>query len=359
MNKSGQCCKCYGLKKNLVRKINRWEGKKKHVTNNPTGTQTVKRLGRGRQGKKLSRKELINRSRAVKAVAERAKKLVSDLREEMEDLQEEVTKLKMEPIERICQKHKIIEEQIEVIREIVNSAKRKGPTGNRYTEDWILTCMLLHIRSPTTYNFLRDGKTLPVPDPRTVRRYLAKIDTKCGFDEEFFKLFEKFLAGRSAKQRHGILSIDEMSVTEAIRVCSKTCTYKGVSDFGKEGPSADSIDEKVNHALVIMFTPLHDSYSQPIAVFASKGTVTGENLAKFLLKAIVLAEEAGGIVHGIVSDGAATNKAMWAQFVLSADRGNTVNCFTHPLDDTRFIFMFSDSPHAIKNVRNRLEVKKN
>jgi len=44
-----------------------------------------------------------------------------------------------------------------VIKEIIATSKRKSPTGNRYTEDWIMLCMLLHIRSPAGYFFMQNN----------------------------------------------------------------------------------------------------------------------------------------------------------------------------------------------------------
>jgi len=42
-----------------------------------------------------------------------------------------------------------------------------------------------------------------------------------------------------------------------------------------------------------MFQPLADIYSQPVAVFASRGPVVGTELAKLMLKCIILLEQAG------------------------------------------------------------------
>ena len=41
---------------------------------------------------------------------------------------------------------------------------------------------------------------------------------------------------------------------------------------------------KADHGLVIMFQPLFDSYTQPIAVFASQGPVPGKVLAQLITK---------------------------------------------------------------------------
>lgn len=70
-----------------------------------------------------------------------------------------------------------------LIKEIFAAAKKKSAKGNRYTEDWIMLCMLLHIRSPSGYSFMRENKLLPLPCIRSIRNYLQLIKTSCGFDE--------------------------------------------------------------------------------------------------------------------------------------------------------------------------------
>lgn len=61
---------------------------------------------------------------------------------------------------------------------------------------------------------------------------------------------------------------------------------------------------------------------------------------------------------GVVSDGASSNRKLWSELLISGQTGKVKNIFDHPLDNKRKIFMFSDAPHLIKNVRNRLHNKK-
>jgi len=65
-------------------------------------------------------------------------------------------------------------------------------------------------------------------------------------------------------------------------------------------------------------------------------------------------ENIGAKVDGIVSDGAATNRKVWKELGVSGLKNNVVNSFTHPMDTTRKIYLFSDALHLIKTVRNRL-----
>ncbi|KAH7938361.1 hypothetical protein HPB49_022801 [Dermacentor silvarum] len=51
--------------------------------------------------------------------------------------------------------------QLLLIEECVLVARCASKTSRRYTHDWILLCLLLHIRSPATYSYLRNNDILP------------------------------------------------------------------------------------------------------------------------------------------------------------------------------------------------------
>lgn len=93
-------------------------------------------------------------------------------------------------------------------------------------------------------------------------------------------------------------------------------------------------------------------------MFGSKGTTKMNILAVLLLEAILQVEKAGGKVHGIVCDGVLTNRSLWKQFGISGDVNNCKFCFQNPYDESRVIYAFSDAPHLIKCIRNRLEQNK-
>lgn len=156
-------------------------------------------------------------------------------------------------------------------------------------------------------------------------------------------------------ERHGILLLDEMSTRKNLLLDRKTMQLKGVEDFGDNSPK-DLDSEMADHGLVLMFQPLYDTYSQPVAVFASSGPTCGDVLAKLVVQAIILLEQVGAKIHGIVADGASTNRRMWTELGCSGKIGQNIfkNSFENPVDESRKVFFFSDTPHLIKNIRNRL-----
>lgn len=58
--------------------------------------------------------------------------------------------------------------------------------------------------------------------------------------------------------------------------------------------------------------------------------------------------------NGLVSDGAQTNKKVWTELGIRGKLNECKSYVEHFVDDARKFFVFSDTPHLIKNVRDRL-----
>lgn len=78
----------------------------------------------------------------------------------------------------------------------------------------------------------------------------------------------------SDTEKHRVLLFDEMFLRESVNVDTKTLTYCGLEDFGEDNSNLNS-GLKADHGLVLMFQSLGSNITQPIAVFASKGSVKG------------------------------------------------------------------------------------
>lgn len=59
-------------------------------------------------------------------------------------------------------------------------------------------------------------------------------------------------------------------------------------------------------------------------------------------------------VHGVITDGAATNRKFWTAVGVCGKKDNLVNYFDHPTVNGRHVYVFSDTPHLMKTIRNRL-----
>ncbi|XP_077535872.1 uncharacterized protein LOC144148165 [Haemaphysalis longicornis] len=288
-----------------------------------------------------SRARLLKRNKLLMKQLEESKKEMMKIQDE--DVAEKLQALDMPPA------------QLLLLKECISAAKCTAKTNRRYTDDWLLLCLLLNIRSPATYSFLRGNNILPLPCVSTIRKYISMVGLKCGFDEDFFKAFKVKVSKKTSFQKRGMLIFDEIHVRKEMTVCSQTMTYAGLVDNGEQGVQSN---ELADHGLVFAFSPFGESYLQPVAVFASKGPTKSTLLAQLLLQCIVYLERAGVFVDGIVCDGASTNRAMWKQLGISGALGNVANAFEHPLDVSRKVYVLSDVPHLFKCIRNRLYEKK-
>lgn len=110
---------------------------------------------------------------------------------------------------------------------------------------------------------------------------MSLLDISCGFDKRFFQLLKKKIGILRTEQKHGMLVYDEMFLRESFSVNSQTLTYSGLEDFGEESESSGL---NANHALVFMFQSLALNFTQPIAVFASRGPVKGRLIHSLIRK---------------------------------------------------------------------------
>lgn len=195
-----------------------------------------------------------------------------------------------------------------VVQEILTLAKAKSPLGRRYSHEWLLTSILLHIKSPALYFKLLKDSIFPLPSKVIIRRYLKDSNVGVGFDESFFNLFAKkmkILEETNPVSLHGMILYDEVMVRKALGVNVQTCSFVGLMDFGNEkimhddpklkktkkknnAPGEITAEKKVkdlrdmqaDHALVFMFSSLKGNFSQPVGVIASQGTTPALQLAK-------------------------------------------------------------------------------
>ncbi|KAH7958092.1 hypothetical protein HPB51_027924 [Rhipicephalus microplus] len=107
----------------------------------PTQQQKLSALRHARSAVQRSRARLAKRNKLLWSSLQAAMKELTDLQEQ--DIKEKLKGFDIPPA------------QLLLIEECVSVARCASKTSRRYTDDWILLCLLLHIRSPATYSFLR------------------------------------------------------------------------------------------------------------------------------------------------------------------------------------------------------------
>ncbi|KAH8034024.1 hypothetical protein HPB51_019089 [Rhipicephalus microplus] len=130
----------------------------------PTQQQKLSALRHARSAVQRSRARLAKRNKLLLEQLQAAMKELTDLQEQ--DIKEKLKGFDIPPA------------QLLLIEECVSVARCASKTSRRYTDDWILLCLLLHIRSPATYSFLRNNDILPLPCVTTVRKYISMVDNE-------------------------------------------------------------------------------------------------------------------------------------------------------------------------------------
>lgn len=258
--KSNCCPKCKCLK-NILRLRNKRKasGCEQKLEVTPTKKKKID----------IVRKRANNNRRTV---VRKNKKIISQ-KKKLDLVQNEMSDYSGS-IEDKLKKLTINESQKSLIMECFAAAKVKNSRNRRYSENWLMLCLLFNIRSPTAYKYLRTTELLPLPHPKTVRKYLSSIKTTCGFDQDFLSLLEKKINQMTEMAKHGVLLFDSISLRKSLAVNSSNLTYRGLEDFGDEDNS-DHHKEYVDHALVFMWQSLSSNFYQTIGCFASKGEVKG------------------------------------------------------------------------------------
>jgi hypothetical protein len=184
--------------------------------------------------------------------------------------------------------------QLLLVKQCLKQSKVKSPRGMRYDHNWILSCILLRIKSPKAYSHLRDHKFLPLPSRNTLGRYIDAIRAETGISEEILAHLQSKLGDDA--DRHGVLMFDEIKLRHGIRFNTKSLRFEGLVDlteFGYNGKEYEAADT----GLVFMYRPLMASWVQSVAVYLSKGPTPSSTLTKLLLKIIFALESHGFLVR--------------------------------------------------------------
>lgn len=142
-----------------------------------------------------------------------------------------------------------------LIKHIHMAAKCKNSHALRYDPEWILDCILLRIRSPAYYSFLRENGFMPLPCMTTLQNYISGMNAQFGFDAGLFIQLKQKLENIPEIERMGILMWDEITIQKHIEINKTTGMIIGMTDFGDLMPPDKQLNEYADHALVFLFQP--------------------------------------------------------------------------------------------------------
>ncbi|XP_075723751.1 uncharacterized protein LOC142765832 [Rhipicephalus microplus] len=268
---SGSCIHCKYLRKLVQNQMSR-----KRRSGGMYKRQ--KKLANTRRSLRTAQKKLLNAERELAA-----------MRQANQQIADEVLGARIKSLP---------EKQQMAVRACFEAATRKSTSGMLYEKEWILECVLLRMRSPKLYEQLRKQKVLILPSRTCLQRYTRSFKSGFGFNKAVFNALAIKTKDMDISSRHGGIIFDEMKLAEHFNV-SAAGTVEGFVDLGKFTQEEDRTTP-ADHGMVMMFQPFQGDWTQILGVFSSKGNIKAEMLAKLLLEAILLSEQAGLFVDFIL-----------------------------------------------------------
>ncbi|XP_018323918.1 uncharacterized protein LOC108736120 isoform X1 [Agrilus planipennis] len=114
------------------------------------------------------RRQLAREKRLRKIAVEQKRMLLKEVSEKRKEIATAVNY--GVSFENICFQHRVLHNHRLALKEILDTSKTK-PQGRRYSEEWLMFCISISIRSPSIYEFLRKTNIIPLPNLATIRRY--------------------------------------------------------------------------------------------------------------------------------------------------------------------------------------------
>ena len=241
----------------------------------------------------------------------------------------------------------------------LEALKSKSPNARRWSKDVISLCLSIWVRSPASYQNLKDSKMLILPSGRQLRRYKNVVPQTSGMIKEAFQWM--YHAAKDAKlPPHGWaggLHHDETKVQKDIvfQMVNGTPTLVGWVDVGDEGMKVKTIREQnVQQTIatqVLQLTFLgYTGFRFPICNFPTNGIKASE-LNIIVWDAVAKLSDWGFQVDYIMQDGGEENR----QFTkLHFNKSPESLSYASPslVDPNRTVYHVQDFSHNMKKLRN-------
>ncbi|KAE8739663.1 hypothetical protein FOCC_FOCC014840, partial [Frankliniella occidentalis] len=156
--------------------------------------------------------------------------------------------------------------QQEAVRACFSASKKKGPSGRRYTSEWIYECLLMRIKDKKLYNHLRKHEVLPLPCETTINKYLRHFGGTYGFQPQTLKLLKEKTRSMEEKTRRGIILIDEMKLTEGVYFDDATLQVLGFKDMGEDRDLCEFEGESFTEAVEAALNNLPEDPKAPLKI---------------------------------------------------------------------------------------------
>ena len=236
-------------------------------------------------------------------------------------------------------------------------SKNKVSSSNRYHPMIIRFCLSLASKSASAYDEMRSSNVLTLPSRRTLRDYRNAIKPHAGFNPAVVQELIKTCNSFHGSQRNVVLSFDEMKIKENLVFDKYTGDLVGYVDLGDPDlnyASFDNCDDLATHVLVFYVTGLASKLKFELCYLGTKGVLSYQIMNAFWRAVGILEDTCNLRVIAAVCDGCSPNRSFFKMHKSISDITTTdvVYRTKNLYNSTRFIWVFSDTPHLMKTTRN-------
>lgn len=217
---------------------------------------------------------------------------------------------------------------LENLKRIFTTGQIKKLTkGNKrvvWSEEDLSSAISLYAGGPKLYRYMY-RKGYPFPAPSTLKNWSTQFQLQPGLIKAVMNLMKNLSYNKWEKLC--VLSFDEMKV----RSCYE---YDKVNDV---------VMNPAEYVQVAMLRGLFKNWKQPI-FYKYDQPMTEEILTEILIEL----HQIDFVVVALVSDLGSTNMQLRRKLKINENKPY----FLHPADQSKQVFVFADSPHLIKLLRN-------
>lgn len=302
-----------------------------------TGTELQRTLNDLRREKKCLQQQLARRNRRV-----------SNMSEMLELL--EKNHLADDAVSSIFSSHLKSSLPFELFENELHNLDN-SPTNRRYSQEMKQFCLTLHFYSPRAYEFIRSRSTLP--DPSTLRRWLATRKCDPGILHEVLEFFKKKIksSADAGYLKDVALVYDAMAIRAGRWYDKKNDKHCGYVDLG--GISNVDSEEYATETLLFIIVSFTKIFKCPVAYFLIN-KINATLQSELVLAVVDALYDSGITVRSLTSDGTSTNLRTYEKLGCILSPENLQPFFSHPRNSDVRIHCIMDPCHMIKLCRNCL-----
>ena len=232
----------------------------------------------------------------------------------------------------------------------------------RYDPDWLLECLVLHIKSPTAYRHISVQNLLAVPSLSTIKTLMSSMANEYGVCQHSLDALKQYAVGKSINELYCLVGHDEIGVGADVQFNKYSHSFDGLINRDYETGKEVGGQVASDHVCSFIIRFFQSKLSVTILTVPARGAVKGTMLYRYFLLVVMLCHDVGLHVLASTCDGAQPNVTFWNNcgvFGRNKRKHKFNNRMKNPaqkgdkFDD--YIYFFRCLCHIIKCYRNHFE----